>query len=171
VTQQLWGHRNLAALSPNVRERLRVGRCRTCVVLRLCRVVALVAAVAAVAVWPAAAKGPTFGTICGGLGCTALNGQAEISPFIRWWNTPFVPRSAPGAAPYYSIRLRDDLSDITWALLYVPASREMRIWQSRVPSSSEPVGPYWRTVPLWTAGMINTLVRRIVPYPPPRSWR
>jgi hypothetical protein len=141
-------------------------------VARLRRVVWLVAACAACAAGPAAAKGPDAGSICGGLGCIALSGQSETAPFISWWNSAFSPRGAPRPAPYYWIQLRDGFApEIRWVLLYVPARRAMRIWQSRVPPGNEPIGPYWRTVPPAAADSIRVLVRSIRPYPTPRTWR
>jgi hypothetical protein len=156
---------------PHQMEPFHRGRCTESVLLRLgCLVVVLVVASAGAA-WSAAAKGPTGGSICGGLGCVALNAQAEISPFVAWWNTSFVHRDAPDSTPYYLIRLRDDYSAVTWTLLYVPAKEVMRIWQSRPGSSTAPGRPYWRSVPPSARGTIHLLVRQIVPYPTPQRWR
>jgi hypothetical protein len=99
-----------------------------------------------------------------------LRGKAALQPLISWWYRPFSHRSAPAPAPLYSIALRDP-SGIRWSLLFVPARRAIRIWQSRVPPYNQPIGPYWRTVPGAALPAIGRLGRKITPFAAPTRRR
>lgn len=130
-------------------------------------VLSAIGGLALIAPGSAVAKGPNFASICAASGCTTLRGEAAVQPLISWWYRPFSHRSAP--APFYSIKLRDP-SGIRWSLLYVPARRAMRIWQSRVPPYNESIGPYWRTVPGAAVPAIDQLMHKVTPYAAPRRW-
>jgi hypothetical protein len=137
--------------------------------LRVVRVVALLAAVAAVAAAPSAAKGPNLARVCGSSGCVSIHGESAVQPLMSWWWTPFARRGAPAPAAYYSIRIHDP-AGINWVLLYVPARRAMRIWQSRVPPYNESIGPYWRTIPRSAGRGLEAVVRPVRPFAAPRKW-
>lgn len=138
--------------------------------LRLLRILSVFGGLAAIAIGSAAAKGPNVASVCGASGCVTLRGESMVQPLISWWYTPFAPRAAPRPAPYYSIRLRDP-SGIRWSLLYVPARRAIRIWQSRVPPYHQSIGPYWRTVPSSAVPAIRWLLQKLSPHAAPARWR
>ena len=126
-------------------------------------------ALAALTSGAAQAKGPNAASVCGASGCTTLRGESAVWPLLSWTSTPFKPRAAPRPAAYYSIRVSDP-TGIKWTLLYVPSRRMMRIWQSRVPPYSEPIGPYWRIVPRTAVPQIVRAVAHVRPYAAPKRW-
>jgi hypothetical protein len=129
-------------------------------------VLTVLAGIAIIAAGSALAKGPSLASICGATGCVTLRGELAVQPIFSWWSVPFASRAAPGPAPSYSIRVRDP-SGVTWVLLYVPNRHAIRIWQSRVPPDSQPIGPYWRTVPMSAEPVLRRLVRRVGPHAAP----
>jgi hypothetical protein len=139
-------------------------------VIRLGAAVAGALVLAGLCVTSAEAKGPNVARVCGATRCTTIRGETAVWPLLSWQDAPFSARGAPSPAPYYSIRLHDP-TGITWVLIYVPRRHAVRIWQNRVPPSSQGLGPYWRTLPASAEPVFRDAVRGLVPRRAPRNWR
>jgi hypothetical protein len=127
----------------------------------------------------AGAKEPPQTAVCGRSlslpaerACLHLDDRDQLGYLLADMGEPFAMRSRPRPAPFYTVtfRYREDRR-WNWSFLYVPSRGLIR--------QTTPVGmvrpgrrdTYWRTVPTNVTRALETLSKRLRPFPAPRRWR